>query len=188
MGQGREYHILMGEGSSPGVSTLEDRRTDSAPRKIVIVDLENMMFGNHVDPSQDRSVEILELAQARRPTDMVIVGCNPRLAFSAKNLFPSSQIVTGHGKDGADIALIETLDLNHAAERFDELCIVSGDHAFAPIAHAARQRGLRIRVVAPRFGMSTALRVYADTAVHLPEDAHDTRPEDVINTEGPLAA
>lgn len=169
MGQGREYHILMGESSSPGVSTLEDRRTDSAPRKIVIVDLENMMFGNHVDPSQDRSVEILELAQARRPTDMVIVGCNPRLAFSAKDHFPQARIVTGHGKDGADRVLIETLDLDHAADRFDELCIVSGDHAFADVAHAARRAGLQIRVVAPRFGLSTALRVYADTAVLLPE-------------------
>ena len=188
MGNECRFHIVSA-GTLDSEIAGDKRKNSNSNRKIVIVDLENMMFGDHADASRpDRSQEILELAEARRPTDMVIVGCNPRLAFSAKNLFPSSQIVTGHGKDGADIALIETLDLNHAAERFDELCIVSGDHAFAPIAHAARQRGLRIRVVAPRFGMSTALRVYADTAVHLPKDAHDTRPEDVINTEGPLAA
>lgn len=170
MGQGHEFHILTGDGSSTADSAVDDRRSDSALRKIVIVDLENMMFGNHVgDPSQDRSNEILELAQARRPTDMVVVGCNPRLAFSAKDHFPQARIVTGHGKDGADRALIETIDLEHAADRFDELCIVSGDHAFANIAHAARRAGLQVRVVAPRFGLSTALRVFADTAVLLPE-------------------
>ena len=180
MGNECRFHIVPA-GSSDSEIAGERRQTGDANRKIVIIDLENMMFGDHASSSRpDRSQEILDLAEARRPTDMVIVGCNPRLAFSAKSLFPNSQIVTGHGKDGADRALIDTLDLNHAADRFDELCIVSGDHAFAPIAHAARQQGLRIRIVAPRFGMSTALRVYADTAVHLPEDP--------VNTEGPLAA
>lgn len=146
-----------------------DRR-NSGSRKMVLIDLENMLFGNHEDAHRtDRSAEILELAQARRPGDMLVVGCNPNLAFLAHEHFPGAQIVTGKGKDGADRALAAAIDAEHAATRYSELCIVSGDHAFIEVAHAARKAGLRIRVVAPHAGLSTALRVYADTAVVLPE-------------------
>lgn len=169
MKSGFQFHIVS-DGSGSPVARGDDRRAEIGQRKIVVIDIENMMFGQHVNSSEpDRSVEILDLAQARRPTDMVIVGCNPQLAFSAKELFPHAQIVTGKGKDGADRALIDKIDLHHVSDRFDELCIVSGDHAFAPIAHAASQAGLKVRVVAPSFGLSTALRVYADTAVLLPD-------------------
>jgi len=151
----------------------DERRADRS-RKIVLIDLENMLFGNHADDHRrDRSTEILELAQARRPEDMLIVGCNPHLAFLANEHFPGAKIVTGKGKDGADTALIEAIDASHAAGRYSELCIVSGDHAFGEIAHAARKVGLAVRVVAPHAGLSTALRVYADTAVVLPEEPDD---------------
>jgi len=147
-----------------------EERREQKSRKIVLIDLENMMFGQHDSERRtDRSTEILELAQARRPGDMVIVGCNPQLAFLAQEYFPTAKIVTGKGKDGADRALVEAIDIQHAADRYSELCIVSGDHAFCEVAHAARQAGLRIRVVAPHAGLSVALRVYADTAVVIPE-------------------
>lgn len=146
-----------------------ERREDRS-RKIVLIDLENMMFGQHAsDLRTDRSAEILELAQARRPGDMLVVGCNPRLAFLAQEYFPGAQIVTGKGKNGADQALAQAIDTDHAADRYSELCIVSGDHAFGEIAAAARRAGLQVRVVAPHAGLSLALRVYADTAVVLPE-------------------
>ncbi len=150
---------------------LEDRRQNNS-RKIVLVDLENMLFGLHEGETgqpTNRSTEILKLAQARRPGDTVIVGCNPHLMFLAQDLFPGARIVVGKGKDGADAALIEALDLELAAERYVEVCIVSGDHAFCAIAHPARAAGLSVRIVAPHQGLSTALRVYADTAVFLPE-------------------
>lgn len=154
------------------MAEVGDRR-GSHSRKIVLVDLENMLFGNHEGSGavieHNRSKEILGLAQARRPGDNIIVGCNPQLVFLAADLFPGSQIVTGKGKDGADRALIDALDLDHAAERYDELCIVSGDHLFCNVAHPARQAGLSVRIVAPHAGLSTALRVFADTAVFLPE-------------------
>ncbi len=179
MGEGQPtFHIVASgdvSGSAKSANSDEDwsDRSDGS-RKIVLLDIENMMFGQHEGQgNRNRSAEILDLAQARRPTDMVIVGCNPALAFRAKDLFPNAQIVTGRGKDGADTALIDMIDVRHAGERFDELVIVSGDHAFAAIAHAARKVGLAVRVVAPRFGLSTALRVFADTAVMLPDDAND---------------
>lgn len=148
-------------------------RRGGGSRKIVLIDLENMLFGKHVGADSaeavNRSGEILMLAQARRPDDTIIVGCNPHLAFLANDLFPASQIVVGKGKDGADNALIQALDLGRATERYGELCIVSGDNAFCAIAHPARAAGLRVRIVAPHARLSTALRVFADTTVFLPE-------------------
>lgn len=175
MGEGQPTFHIVADGSMGEASTDDDWSDRStASRKIVLLDIENMMFGAHeTDAVRNRSAEILALAEARRPTDMVIVGCNPSMAFRAKDLFPNAQIVTGRGKDGADAALIDMIDIRHAAERFNELVIVSGDHAFAPIAHAARKVGLSVRVVAPRHGLSTALRVFADTAVILPDDADE---------------
>jgi len=147
-----------------------DNRRESDSRKIVLIDLENMLFGAHAESNRtDRSKEILDLAQARRPNDMLIVGCNPHLVFLANEHFPGAKIVTGKGKDGADHALIEAIDASHVADRYSELCIVSGDHAFGQVAHAARKAGLPVRVVAPHAGLSTALRVYANKAVVLPE-------------------
>lgn len=145
------------------------RRGDS--RKIVLIDLENMLFGDHEAPESPKRAmgkQIVTLAEARRPTDLLIVGCNPQLAFVAKDLFPTARIVTGKGKDGADMALIDTIDPRHAASRFSELCIVSGDHAFTELAHEARLAGLAVRVVAPHAGLSTELRLQANTSIFLP--------------------
>lgn len=159
------------------MNEVGDRRARNA-RKIVLIDLENMLFGQHKGTDdrhpRNRSTEILELAQARRPGDTVIVGCNPHLVFLANDLFPGGQIVTGKGKDGADQALIDALDLDRVVERYDELCIVSGDHLFCDVAYPARKAGLTVRIVAPHAGLSTALRVYADTAVFLPKDDFET--------------
>ena len=154
----------------------EQQNREGPSRKIVLLDLENVLFGKHAEfvsngaANNPLSLELLRLAQAQRPEDMVVVGCNPRLAFAARSLFPSAQLVTGRGRDGADQALLQTVDISHAARRFTELCIVSGDHAFAAVAQDARRAGLFVRVVGPRFGLSTELRVSADRAVLLAEN------------------
>ncbi len=151
---------------------MSDTR-ESISRKLVLVDLENILFGAHQTASDlevsDRSAAIRTLAEARRPTDQLIVGCNPHLAFAARAACPHARLVTRIGADGADSALIDQLDTRHAADRFTELCIVSGDHAFADVALEARRAGLSVRVIAPRFGLSLALRHHADLALMLPE-------------------
>lgn len=152
---------------------MEQARTPN--RKLVVVDLENVLFGEH-EQLADTDLEsqtklILDLAQARRLDDQLIVGCNPHLAFAARAAFPRAQLLTRTGADGADRALIEHLDITHVASRYSELCIVSGDHAFAELAHEARANGLTTRVVAPHHGLSTALRLQADVSVRLPKPA-----------------
>ncbi len=154
------------------MDTVDHDTREQLSRKIVLIDLENMLFGDHeseLAKGNQSGAQILSLAEARRPADQLIVGCNPRLAFVAKDLFPTARIVTGKGKDGADLALVATIDLDHAATRFSELCIVSGDHAFTELARYARQSGLAVRVVAPHAGLSTELRLQANMSILLPQ-------------------
>lgn len=154
------------------MDTVDHDTREQLSRKIVLIDLENMLFGDHeshLAQSNQSGAQILSLAEARRPTDQLIVGCNPQLAFVAKDLFPTARIVTGKGKDGADLALVATIDLDHAATRFSELCIVSGDHAFTELARYARRAGLAVRVVAPHAGLSTELRLQANMSILLPQ-------------------
>lgn len=152
---------------------VEQARTPN--RKLVVVDLENVLFGVHEQligaDLREQTAQILDLAQARRADDQLIVGCNPHLAFAARAAFPRAQLLTRKGADGADQALIDHLDVAHIAARYNELCIVSGDHAFADLAHEARWNGLTTRVVAPHLGLSAALRLQADVAVRLPKPA-----------------
>ena len=154
---------------------MEQARTPN--RKLVVVDLENVLFGVHERlmgaDLRAQTEMILDLAQARRADDQLIVGCNPHLAFAARAAFPKAQLLTRTGADGADRALIEHLDIAHVASRYNELCIVSGDHAFSDLAHEARWNGLTTRVVAPHMGLSAALRLQADVAVRLPRPEGD---------------
>jgi len=148
-----------------------DARTERS-RKIVLVDIENVLDGLHATASTDeivrRAVQILGVAEARRPSDQIIVGCNPQLAFAAAAAFPGAQIVVGRGQDGADNALIHKFDPDIATDRFTELCIVSGDHAFATIVRAAATRDLTTRVIASQ-GVSSLLRTSATRSLILPQ-------------------
>lgn len=150
---------------------LLDARSEQS-RKIVLVDIENVLDGLHATATTDeivrRAVQVLGTAEARRPSDQVIVGCNPQLAFAAAAAFPGAQIVVGRGHDGADNALIHKFDPDIAADRFTELCIVSGDHAFATIARAAATRDLATRVISSQ-GASNLLRASATRSLVLPK-------------------
>lgn len=61
-------------------------------------------------------------------------------------------VVGADGSNGADRALLEAIDPRRVARRYDELVIMSGDHAFADLAHHANGLGLQVHVVTTRRG------------------------------------
>lgn len=144
---------------------------DLRSRKLVLVDFENVLFGQHESTDlsvlSQRSKEVHALVCARRSQDQFLVGCNPELVFAARSVFPRAKIVVGKGVDGADQALLNAFDLDVAFRRFSEVCIVSGDHAFADLAYKVRQAGLDLSVLAPKFGLSTDLRLQATSTTLL---------------------
>lgn len=145
---------------------------DDKDRKLLVIDLENLLYGQHkstpIDVLAAQAEAIRFAAQARRATDQLIVGCNPQLLFSARGAFPDAQLVSGKGKDGADLALLDKLEAEHVASRFSELCIVSGDHTFSDIARDVRRFGASVRVLGPRGGISQNLRLAADHTLLIP--------------------
>ena len=93
----------------------------------------------------------------------------PAWTGKTKAAFPGAQLRHGRGHDGADRALIENFDIDHAAKRFDAVVIGSGDHAFIDVAYRARQRGLKVVVVSRPASLSRALATYADLVIDVPE-------------------
>ena len=84
------------------------------------------------------------------PHDHVVVGAGRGVAqrYRTSITGPNVRWVTGaNAPDGADRALLGAIDLYRVARHYDELVIVSGDHAFADLARRAKTFGLSVQVV-----------------------------------------
>lgn len=66
-----------------------------------------------------------------------------RLARNAVGMLlaPGLRILVRDGRDGADEALIDMVDVEHLAKRFERLVIASGDGKFADVTAAAQCGG-----------------------------------------------
>ena len=81
----------------------------------------------------DHAMVGLRAARCGRLSDL-LANCDARLRVA---------------RDPADVraALLDSIDIAHAARRFDWLVIAGGDEAFAGLASAARSSGMRIWLV-----------------------------------------
>lgn len=149
-------------------------------RLLVLDDHENLCGGPDA-PTAVSGVVWQALTQSLGVTanDSVILGLS---GFGFKNLWPSLpvnqvQLLFGSGRDGADRAIIEAVDLDHTAQRYDSVAIASGDHIFAPLAWRLRDRGLLVcNVTVGGRGCSRALTKACQCHVRLKLDLgdHDT--------------
>lgn len=71
--------------------------------------------------------------------------------------FTSAHLVTGHGPDGGELALIDAIERHALDGSYGCLVIGSGDHEFVGVAGRARAMGLLVVVVALDDSLSTAL-------------------------------
>jgi hypothetical protein len=134
-------------------------RRRPAGRTLHLLDVENLAGGTWsgpeaVAPALDAYRRSVGVAEA----DHVVIGSGPTLAVAAKLAWPGSQVVVGRGVDGADRALLRTVDPAFVAARFDRVVIGSGDHAFAGVVSALRARGVAVCVVAAGPSLSRDLR------------------------------
>jgi hypothetical protein len=127
-----------------------------------------------------QSPEVLRLAldlyrdavPARR-RDHAIIASNGALAVRAGLAWPSAQLVVGHGKDGADLALIQRIrEPNWVATHYDTVILGSGDGIFAPYLAALRALGIAIGVVAPIGAISRQLHGAAHFVRLIPDLSH----------------
>lgn len=134
-----------------------------------IVDLENLVVGGVSYASSPRDVGDGIMTSALkwyqedmvRPGDLAHYGIDVTRADLLFGL-PAGAGCVGHGKDGADRALLQRIDIAATARGCTDLVIASGDHCFAPVALEARTLGLRVTVVAWQRSLATCLSDAAD--------------------------
>jgi hypothetical protein len=84
------------------------------------------------------------------------------MAFAAhaewKRLTGSNCVIkVGHGRDGADDALLHTCDPLRIVERYGRVVVGSGDHKFADLVLDLRDHGTLIGLVSRESGLSHTL-------------------------------
>lgn len=123
-------------------------------RRIHLIDIENLAGGAGVGPDEFRRVWHVyrHHAAGARPGDHIVVAASRFAARDAALALVGEPIQWRwrDGKDGAEIALIEHIDLAHAARRFGTIVVASGDHAFAPLMREARHLGMATQLVVGR--------------------------------------
>ena len=87
---------------------------------------------------------------------VAVSGRHAAAAFFA--LPPGIQRVIGANRpDGADLALIDSVEIDWVASNFGQVVIASGDHIFAPMARKFRAAGLSVIQVLGAGGCSAEL-------------------------------
>lgn len=124
-------------------------------RRYVLVDIENQTLGavfsceELADLWNRMAVDELQL----NSRDHIVIGSSWAVGRMYRPTIqgPNIKWVVGANRpDGADRALLAAINLHAVARNYDELVIVSGDHAFAGLARRAKKLGLRVHVVTTR--------------------------------------
>ncbi|SOD73510.1 hypothetical protein SAMN05892883_2803 [Jatrophihabitans sp. GAS493] len=138
----------------------------TCPRALHLIDLENLL-GDRARRDEASITDIWSRYWANVPIgrdDLLVVATGPSLAATAWFALPRTvRRLVGYGINGADHALLDALDPDHAAARFGRVVIGSGDHIFAPTLYGLRLRGVDGWQVTGRGHPSTAL---ASAATH----------------------
>lgn len=124
------------------VPTLGPARLPGA-RAVHVVDLDNQL--HTADPTPAAAAAWWESYKSIvGPTDAIVLASSHHSAVRTwwELPFGRMQLLVRSGADGADSALVESIDLVHASARFDLLVLASEDHYFAPLLRAAEQFGL----------------------------------------------
>lgn len=154
------------------VTSTRDAAPDPiARRRYVLVDVENITRGAACSRSElaELWARLRDCELGLTDRDHVVIGAARGVARRFRPAISESfvkWVVGANAPDSADNALLAAIDLHRVARDFDELVIVSGDHAFAELARRARGLGLRIHVVTspPEGRRSTLARELAETA------------------------
>lgn len=148
--------------------------TPLAPRKrrYVLFDVENPTHGAKATCTELGELWSTLTQQAPGITrhDHVVVGAARHVVHKYRAAIHGANVkwvVGADAPDGADHALLAAIDLRRVARDFDELVIISGDHAFANLARRAKALGLTVHVVTAeqehRSTLSRELAAAADT-------------------------
>lgn len=120
------------------------RHRSTRPRTLHLIDLENLVAGQVTPESCAAAWQEYSRRLDVRWDDHIIVAVSEKNALTAFLALPGTvQKVVGSNKpDGADLALIDAVELGWAQARFRQVVIASGDHIFTPLVEELSAGGL----------------------------------------------
>lgn len=142
-----------------------------ANRALHLIDIENLV-GRDL-----RSADLAEFAWAalqyllRVPlgdTDHLIVACNPANAIAAHQALPHARLVVGHGRDGADLALLGAVAWEEIPAHYQRVIVGSGDGIFTDRVAELVRAGVVVNVVGLQGTISTRLGRAATRVTGIP--------------------
>ena len=140
--------------------------TITAARRLHLLDVENLvghgrpgLHDLHICCDTYRDLGLL------MDHDLVVIGCNPGPVFDVSACWGNARLVTRHGVDGADLALLDVLLHEQVDQRFTEIVLASGDGIFADAIADLQGRGVAVTVVAAADSLSRRLRLAAGRIV-----------------------
>ncbi len=147
-------------------------------RAFHVVDIENLLALTRGERIEPVAYQLYRAVAGVGPSDLLTVAADRSRVFEVRTAFPGAEVRFGTGPDGADRALLDAIDVQLLARRFDTLVIGSGDHLFWDLAYRARSAGLKVVVVSRPKGLSRLLASQADEVIamaslvdgHLPPD------------------
>jgi hypothetical protein len=173
----------------PDVHAAFKTQLSTEKRRYILFDVENLTHGAKATPEELANFwnELKHRAPGISAQDHIVVGAGRyvsrkyRAAIHGENI---RWVVGADAPDGADRALLSAIDLHHVARNFDELLIMSGDQAFAPLARRAKKFGLRVHLVTAehpqrRSSLSRELSATADTRTVVQLEPHTQEHDNV---------
>ena len=159
-------------------------------RRYVLFDIENPTAGAKATSEELAAfwAKLKETTLGLTPSDHVVIGAARRVVRKYRSVFFGANVkwvVGANAPDGADRALLAAIDLRRVARDYDELVIISGDHAFSELAHRAKTFGLSVHVVTAEQSdqnpmLSRKLAATADIHTLVPIDLHTRAQRPVI--------
>ena len=101
--------------------------------------------------------------------DLSVIACSHLAAKQVAFAWPSGLKLLRSGPDGADLALLEALEREFVAGRFDELVLASGDGIFTTEVSRLGSLGIPVTVVSRRNSLSLRLRLAARHVLYFDE-------------------
>ena len=139
-------------------------------RALHLIDLENLC-GAGSTTTEDAARILAAYVDAVKigPADSIHIGVAHHMATAVMPVlcvFPGRLHVRS-GRDGAETALLESIDLAHISTRFSRLIIASADRTFTEAANEAHRLGMTVWQVTGRGGLSRELSRVTDRRMRL---------------------
>lgn len=135
-------------------------------RRLILIDIENISGGAIRTLAEARWVQrMLDSTLGLRHQEQVIIGVSKAGAIHTGPEWSSARIVVGTGVDGADHALLDVLNNENIADRFDKVVLVSGDGIFTETVATLGGHGVKVTVVAHQTSLAKRLQMAASQTV-----------------------